>query len=130
MYSSRVIEAYKTITVNVDLGEGKILDVTIPFDVQLMQRVEDTIIAASARPWWRTRPSEKNAVQAFEDFCRPYLPDDLDFTTLSPTFCALFFSSVRDEFNRSFSELLNSTPSMAGSSEHTESVKTKDVASE
>lgn len=100
-----MLSPYRTIAIDVE-GIGT---VEVPFTVELLHRVEDTLQKTEGRVWFILRRSDKSILQVFEEFCRPYL--DIDFSKVQPTFCALFFSSVRSELVRSINDCMNSMTS-------------------
>lgn len=108
-----MLQAFRMIEIPVELQGGQAVTVTVPFTVELLERVEETIWKASERSWYRLRPKDESVVRAFEEFCRPYLPQDFPYKLAQPTFCALFFSRVRDELNRSIADCMKSTTSTA-----------------
>lgn len=105
------IAAYRTISVPVDLG-GQTRDVRIAFDVALMERVEETLQKTADYDfrWFRVAKGQRTVREAYEEFCRPYLAG-VDLTKVQPTFCALFFSRVREELLRSIEGFVRSTTS-------------------
>lgn len=106
-----MLQAFRTIDIGVELKDGQTVTISVPFTVELLERVEETIWKASERPWYRLRPKDESVVRAFEEFCKPYLPQDFPYQKAQPTFCALFFSGVRDELNRSIADCMKSTTS-------------------
>jgi hypothetical protein len=108
------VSAYRTITIPVDLGE-EMRDIVIPFTVELMERVEETLqkTAVWEFRWFRIRKGDHTVREAYEEFCRPYLTG-IDLMKVQPTFCALFFSRVRAELLRSIGELVTSTTPTEG----------------
>ena len=105
-----MIEAYKTITVEVDVN-GRPHAFEVPFTVELLERVEETIQRTAGRQWFRLSPKEKSIIEAFDWFAAPYV-DGLDLKQVHPTFTALFFSSVKSELVSSinaFEKLIIST---------------------
>lgn len=105
------LHAFRTIEIQIEMQDGTIQEIRVPFTLELMERAEETIIAASERSWWRLRPSDKTIRESFIEFCRLYLPATFDYAKADPTFPALFFSRVRDELNRSINGCMNSTRS-------------------
>jgi len=105
-----VIEAYRAITVPIKLGDD-VIELNIPFTVELVHRLEDTIIETKGASWLRFGKREKSLIEVFDRFVAPYLTEDIDLTLVHPTFSGLFFSTVRDELMRSIKELENSTSS-------------------
>lgn len=102
-----MIQAFREIEIPVQLKDRQIT-VTVPFTVELMERVEQTIEKASKRTWFRTKAGDNTIVQAFQDFCKPYLPHDFDYSKADPTFFGVFFSRVRGELNHSIEKCLQS----------------------
>jgi hypothetical protein len=106
------LAAFRFITIPIDESREPGVEahslVTIPFNVELLQRVEETIQKTEGRTWFRLKRSDKSIIEAFEDFCRPYLPAHFDFRQVQPTFCALFFSRVRSALLRSIEDCVTS----------------------
>lgn len=109
-----MLHAFRTIEIPVEM-QDRTLSIRVPFTVELLQRVEETLWDASQRHWFRLSRKEQSIIRAFEDFCRPYLPADFDFSQADPTFCAVFFSHVRDVLKRSIDDCMNSTVPTTGS---------------
>ena len=106
-----MLQVYRTITVDIDLG-GKPLTVEIPFTVELLRRVEETIHQCEGRVWFRASAREKSILEAFEKFAREFLPG-IDLSQAQPDFSALFFSRVRDELMTSIGQCIASMRSTA-----------------
>lgn len=98
------LSAYREIVIPVDFGKGE-EEIRVPFTVELLKRVEDTLLMAQDVnfAWFRIRKSDKTVLAIYEAFCKPYIPA-IDFSKLQPTFCSLFFSAVRRELLRSIDE--------------------------
>lgn len=105
------LHAFRTIEIPIEMNDGAVREIRVPFTLDLMERAEETIIKASERSWWRIRPSDKTVREAFMEFCSLYLPENFDYKNADPTFPALFFSRVRDELNRSIENCMASTKS-------------------
>ncbi len=113
------LSAFRTIEIPVELENGAIQEVRVPFTVELLFRAEETIQKAAQRKWWRLKPKEESIVLAFVEFCQAYMPAGFDYSRVDPTFPALFFSRVRDELNRSIDNCMNSMTSTPAPSEPT-----------
>src|SRR5690242_16693485 len=87
------LQAFRQLEIDVELIDGKILPVLVPFTVQLLFDAEETLQKANARPWSRIRPKDESVVNVFIDFCKKSLPDSFDYTRVDPTFPALFFAA-------------------------------------
>lgn len=96
-----MLHAYRTIEVPVEMQNGSTLEIRVPFTVELLHKVEETLKRAEDRVWFVIRKSDKSVIEAYEEFCRPYFPADFDWSQVDPTFAAVFFSHVRDELMRS-----------------------------
>lgn len=105
------LSAFREIIIPVDLGE-EIKEIRVPFTVDLLTRVENTLLMAQDADfkWFRLRKSDKTVLAAYIAFCEPYFPQGFDFIGTQPTFAALFFSAVKrellssiDEFEKSMS---------------------------
>ena len=105
---------------------GQVRAIRVPFDVELLQKYEEVLFRTQGRKWliFRAKASDQTILHEVAEFCRPYLPDDLDMQKLSPEFCALFFSRVRDELLRSLDDSALFKTSTAGSPERTASETT------
>jgi len=116
------LQAFRSIVVPVDI-RGKVTEYRVPFDVELMERVEQAIIeiADEGKPWrWlRVSKRDRNVREVFEEFCKPYL-GDIDYKKLDPSFCPLFFSHVRRELMRSSAACDASMTSTGGPQEPTD----------
>ncbi|QDT46163.1 hypothetical protein Pan258_01800 [Symmachiella dynata] len=105
-----MLEAFRNIEIPVQLKD-RTETIQIPFTVELLHRVEETIERSKGASWLRLFKNEKSLVEAFDWFAGEYLPADLDLSKVHPTFTALFFSSVRSELISSFNtyeKLMNS----------------------
>jgi hypothetical protein len=114
-----MIQAFKTVKIPIQIGEEE-REIEVPFTVELLRRVEDTIRDATGKRWFVLSKSEKSIVEAFEKFCKPYFPADFDFTQVQPTFCGLFFWHVRSALERSINEWEDCMTSTAESGDLTE----------
>jgi len=99
------LSAFKSITIPVDLGTD-VVEIKVPFTVELLEKVEDCLFAVQGvgLRWFRMKPSDKTVRDAYESFCKPFLPETLDLQKAQPTFCALFFSAVKNELLNSIHE--------------------------
>ena len=95
------IQAFRTIEIPLDLGDGEMLYIKVPFTVDLLRQVEETLMKANTRVWFRLNKRDQSTIDAFEEFCRPYFPKEFDFSQKQPTLSAVFFSRVRDELTLS-----------------------------
>lgn len=101
-----MIQAFRTIDVPIEMQEGEIRMISVPLDVELMERIEETTFKAQEKPWWRVRPSDETIRDAFLEFCKPYLPEDFPYQKAQPTFPALFFSHCRTALNDSINNCM------------------------
>jgi hypothetical protein len=108
-----VIEAYRTIEIEVERNDGSIMEVKVPFTVELLHKVEETLKRTTGRVWFVFERSDKSIIEAYEEFCRPHFTEDIDWSQVQPTFAALFFSNVKDA-------LLNSINAYTASTQLTE----------
>lgn len=104
VYSVVVIEAYRSISVPVKVGED-VLELEVPFTVELVHRLEESIQQTKGATWLRFGKREKSLIEVFDAFIKPYLPEDIDLSKVHPTFSGLFFSHVREELMSSIREL-------------------------
>lgn len=113
-----MLQAYRTITVDVDLGNEK-KTIEVPFTVELLARVEETLHRATGKTWFRLHKSEKSVIEAFNWFAEPYL-GGIDLSKVQPNFAPLFFSNVKNELLNSVNKCDELVFSMGESSEPTE----------
>lgn len=121
-----MIEAYRTIEIQVEKKDRSILEVRVPFTVDLLHKVEETLKRTTGRVWFVFERSDKSIIEAYEEFCRPYFPDNFDWSEVQPTFAALFFSHVKEELVNSINACNASTQLTETQPEPTEERTTKD----
>ena len=111
------MKAFKTVTIDIeDYGS-----VEVPFNLELLQTVEETIKEASAADWFPFG-KKKRMTDIFIKFTKKYLPD-FDYEKADPTFPAFFFMSVRNELHRSIQEWVNAMESIPDFTSPTENPK-------
>lgn len=107
-----MIQAFREIRLPVDL-RGEKQEFVLPFDMILLERVEDTLIKCEAAKWnWFRQKREKTVRDAYREFCEHYLPDDFPYDLADPTFCAVFFTHAKNELADSivqFEKMVSST---------------------
>lgn len=91
-----MLHPYRTIEIELEGKEGSPVEIRVPFTVELLHKVEETLGRTVGRKWFVLRRSDKSLIEAYEDFCRPYFPEHFDWSQVDPTFAALFFSNVKD----------------------------------
>lgn len=121
-----MIEAYRTIEIEVEGKDGSISEIHVPFTVELLHKVEATLKKTTGRVWFVFERSEKSIIEAYEEFCRPYFPEDFDWLHVQPTFAALFFSHVKNALLRSINDCITSTEPTETPTTPTETSRTKD----
>lgn len=90
-----MLEAFRTIEIPVDI-QDKYLEIRVPFDVDLLHKVEDTLKKTTGKTWFVFERSDKSIIETYEEFCRPYFPADFDWSKVQPTFAAFFFRYVKE----------------------------------
>ncbi len=97
-----VLQAYRTI--NVEVEAEKTYTIEIPFTVELLRHVEETIHECEGKIWFRFSAKQKSIIESFEKFAKRYIPSNIDLSQTQPNFTALFFSSVRDALMTSMND--------------------------
>jgi hypothetical protein len=115
-----MIQAFRSIRIPIAMKDGKQIEVNIPFDLSLLKSVEETLQNSEGKGWFRIRRKDHSILEDFQVFCAKYLPKDFPYEQADPTFCAVFFSHVRNELRRSILNCIRQMNSTEESEKPTE----------